>query len=75
MGLWSFQAVLLPSIPDIQTGIHTKNVILWKIYFLSSKTTAVLLPDMKRRLSIFMPLHVSPVSLFGYFDDFKTDSS
>ena len=73
-GSWSFPAASTQSLPEIQTGTHTRSAILWKIYSSNSKTIAVLLPDMRRRPSIFMLLSALLVSLFGYFDGFKTGS-
>ena len=66
-----------PNTPGKQTGTRTKSVIWWKTFSSSWKTTAVLPPDlppdMRRKHSIFTLLSVLPVSLFGYFDGFKTD--
>lgn len=73
-GSWSFPAASTQGIPDLQTGIHTRSAILWRICSSSSKITAVLPPDMRRRPSIFMLLSALPVPLFGYSDSFKTDS-
>ena len=73
-GSWSFPAASTQGIPDLQTGIHTRSAILWRICSSSSRITAVLPPDTRRRPSIFMLLSALPVPLFGYFDSFKTDS-
>ena len=42
--------------------------------FKNNRRFATRYPDMRRRPSIFMLLSALPVSLFGYFDSFKTDS-
>ena len=74
-GLLSFPAASAQSVPETQTGIHTRNAILWRIYSSSSKIIVVSPPDMRRKPAIFMRLSPLRVSLFGYFDSFKTDSN
>lgn len=73
-GSWSFPAASTQGIPDLQTGIHTRSAILWRICSSSSKITAISPPDMRRRPSIFMLLPVLPIPLVGYFDGFQTGS-
>ena len=59
-----------------KTDWHTyKERHLVENLFLKLKTTAVLPLGTRRKRSIFTLLSVLPLSLFGYFDGFKTDSS
>lgn len=58
-----------------KTDWHTyKERHLVENLFLKLKTTTVLPLGMRRMPSIFTLLSVLPVSLFGSFDGFKTDS-